>query len=136
MRNWLHYKTTDNSVISSVPANITSKRKLLLTIQSLLEYLHCDSDTCMTDKRQSQKKFEGYSFVSLETGIFNTNQQSFSANSWEMRYFGVNIEIKLLYVWKCSTLFFFFSSPALDRTEMKRGSIAIRKCIYTDQGIC
>lgn len=81
MRNWLHYKTTDNSVISSVPANITSKRKLLLTIQSLLEYLHYDSDTCMTDKRQSQKKFEGYSFVSLETGGFNTSQQSFSANS-------------------------------------------------------
>lgn len=79
MRNWLHYKNTDNSVISSVPANIISKRKLLLlTIQSLLEYSHYDSDTCMTDKRQSQKKFEGYSFVSLETGIFNAIYQQFS----------------------------------------------------------
>lgn len=28
MRNWLHYKSTDNSVISSVPANITSKKRL------------------------------------------------------------------------------------------------------------
>lgn len=73
MRNWLHYKNTDNSVISSVPANITSKRKLpLLTIQSLLEHSHYDSDTCMTDKKQSKKKFEGHSFVSLKTGIFNT----------------------------------------------------------------
>lgn len=79
MRNWLHYKNTDNGVISSVPANITSKRKLpLLTIQSLLEYSHYDSDTCMTDKRQSQKKFEGYSLFSLETGVFNTIQHPFS----------------------------------------------------------
>jgi len=79
MRNWLRYKNPDNSVISSVPAHITSKRKLpLLTMQSLREYSHYDSDTCKTDKRQSQKKFEGYSFVSLETGIFNTIQQPFS----------------------------------------------------------
>lgn len=70
MRNWLHYKSTDNSVISSVPANITSKRKLPSTDNS--KYSHYDSDTCMTDKRQSQKKFEGHSFVCLETGIFNT----------------------------------------------------------------
>lgn len=42
-RNWLPCKNTDNGVISSAPANGTSKgTPPLLTIQSLLEHSPCD----------------------------------------------------------------------------------------------